>query len=97
MPDATVTTHQLAELLRVSYRQLDYWVRIGFLPIAEAAPGSGIVRHWSPEEIGRARVFAALVHAGVSPVAVAESLPSALIGLRNFRIDLGELVVIGRL
>jgi hypothetical protein len=95
--ERTLSTHEVAELARVSYRQLDHWVGSGFLVIADAAPGSGTRRHWSPDEAHRAHVFAELVHAGVTPQAAAEAMPSLLLGTTRFVVDVGLLTVIGRL
>jgi DNA-binding transcriptional MerR regulator len=98
MPDDdTVSARQLAELVRVSYRQLDHWLSAGYLPAHDGTPGTGHRRRFTPAEVETARVLAALVHAGIDPRAAGEALPSALVGLRKFRVDLGELVVIGSL
>lgn len=50
----------------VSYRQLDYWVRRGYLRPEDALPGSGHSRAWSAHEIAVAREMKRLCDAGLS-------------------------------
>jgi len=95
--DGTLTTAEVAELVRVSYRQLDHWVGAGMLSIADRSPGSGSIRRWTPAEVAQARVFAALQHAGVAPAAIEAALPTALIGDYWFAVELGGLTVTGEL
>jgi hypothetical protein len=52
------------ELAGVSYRQLDYWARLGYLR-PQHAGGSGYWRQWSDDELLVARKMGALVAAGV--------------------------------
>lgn len=61
----------IAEIDGASYRQLDYWIRQGYLRV-EAA-GSGVWRTWPAEEIEVARVMARLTRVGIPP-AVAERI-----------------------
>lgn len=49
----------------VSYRQLDYWARMGYLNVDE--PGSGRRRDWPPGELAVARQMGRLVQAGIPP------------------------------
>jgi DNA-binding transcriptional MerR regulator len=92
-----MTSVEVAERCRVSYRQLDYWVRAGYLPITSTRPGSGVKRLWSFDEVRVAEAFAALMHAGVDPHAIAEALPSMLLGGDWFAAQLGALTVTGPL
>ena len=50
-----------------TYRQLDYWVRVGYLRPAHAEPGSGGWRYWSAEECRVANLMARLVTVGFTP------------------------------
>jgi DNA-binding transcriptional MerR regulator len=94
--DGTLTTGEVAELARVTYRQLDYWVRREYLHISSpATPGSGTQRHWTPDEAQRARAFGALLHAGVSPVAIGEA--ELLVDDHWFAARVGVLTVTGPL
>lgn len=51
----------------VSYRQLDFWVRRGYLKPHNATPGSGYSRQWTPDEAAVATMMGRLVIAGFSP------------------------------
>ncbi len=51
----------------LSYRQLDYWARQGYLHPERDGDGSGHARQWSPEELAVAETMARLVAAGIPP------------------------------
>lgn len=54
--------------LGITYRQLDYWVRKGYLrPEGESSPGTGTARQWPPAELDIARRMGRLVAAGFPP------------------------------
>ena len=50
----------------ITYRQLDYWVRIGYLRPDNPEPGSGISRDWSDHELAVARTMGILIRAGLA-------------------------------
>ena len=50
----------------ISYRQLDFWVRRGYLHPVHAG-GSGTYRHWPDEEVRVAKEMARLVAVGIPP------------------------------
>ena len=52
-------------LTGLTYRQLDYWVRVGYLHPHNNALGSGTARIWPPPEVAVAATMARLVHAGL--------------------------------
>ena len=53
-----LSTHDVAKLVGVSYRQLDYWCRRGLIPGQRGVcPGSGGRRLWRPNDVQRARVI----------------------------------------
>jgi hypothetical protein len=54
----------------VTYRQLDFWVRQGYLR-PEHGGGSGVARRWSDEELGVLERMARLVQGGVVPAVAA--------------------------
>lgn len=56
--------------LGVSYRQLDYWIRFGYIEAENPTPGSGRRRVVAPEELLVAERMARLVAGGMA-VAVA--------------------------
>src|SRR5262245_55114017 len=47
------TSHEAAKEAGITYRQLDYWVRQGYVVSAREARGSGSQRKWSDEDIAR--------------------------------------------
>ena len=49
----------------ISYRQLDYWTRLGHLRPDAARPGSGNARYWPETEIEIARRMGRLAAAGL--------------------------------
>jgi hypothetical protein len=55
----------------ITYRQLDYWVRQGYLVPNHASPGSGSWRSWPEPEMEVARMMGVLVTAGLRPEAAA--------------------------
>jgi DNA-binding transcriptional MerR regulator len=57
---------EASRLAGVSYRQLDYWVRTGFIKPARDARGKGSARRWGPLEVVQLRVARQLREAGVS-------------------------------
>jgi DNA-binding transcriptional MerR regulator len=72
-----------------SYRQLDYWVRRGYLRPEEATPGTGYARTWAPSELRVAARMARLVAAGLT-LAAAEKVARA-----SGPMDLGNGVWVG--
>jgi hypothetical protein len=72
----TDATHACATdltALGVTYRQVDYWCRRGFLRPTNPGPGSGTVRVFLPAEYEVAVFMARAVAAGVSPDAAARA------------------------
>lgn len=61
---------ELADL-GITYRQLDYWVRQGYLKPRGGHPGTGFSRAFSDEERRIAVAMARCVRAGFTPVAAA--------------------------
>ncbi len=51
----TYTSAQLCELAEITYRQLMYWARLGYLTPAVPLPGSGRPHIWPKEAVARAR------------------------------------------
>lgn len=63
--DASLTDSPMADGL--TYRQMDYWVRQGYLRPIDPSPGSGSHRRWPEEERAVARRMIRLVDAGLVP------------------------------
>jgi DNA-binding transcriptional MerR regulator len=57
-----VSSTELARMAGISYRQLDYWSRRGF--ISTKHPGYGHQRQWDDSEADRTLMLARLVRAG---------------------------------
>jgi hypothetical protein len=51
--------------MAITFRQLDYWVRQGYLRPAAPLPGSGYAREWPAAEIEIGRRMGRLVRAGL--------------------------------
>lgn len=63
-----------ADELGVTYRQLDYWTRKGYLlPTMTSGRGSGHRRTWPDEEVWIARTMGRLVAAGIEPAVAASA------------------------
>lgn len=66
LPPGTVGFQALVEL-GLSYRQVDYWTRLGYLHAIRPDVGSGKLRLWPESEVRVAARMGRLVRAGVSP------------------------------
>jgi DNA-binding transcriptional MerR regulator len=60
------STQEVADLVGVSYRQVDYWVRQGVLTPLEDAHGSGTHRRWSDDDLVELRLVASLRRLGLT-------------------------------
>ena len=60
------SSKEAAKLSGISYRQLDYWTRLGVIKPEQEAKGTGTARRWSPIQIVELRVIAGLRGRGVS-------------------------------
>lgn len=85
----------LADEAGLSYRQLDYWTRRGYLLPVENSPGSGRERHFTLWETRVARRMGGLVEAGLtvesaSAIARGDSAVAARL-LRTIALILDEL------
>ena len=63
IPTAHVQAAEVCHRAGVSYRQLDYWARRGFIP--NTGKGSGVPRQFTVEDVDYITTFAKLVHAGL--------------------------------
>lgn len=68
VPEGHTTRYDM-EALGITYRQLDYWVRQGYLQTTEPPQGSGHRRTFPPSEIAVVKAMAAYTAAGISPLA----------------------------
>jgi len=75
----------------VTYRQLDYWCRTGYMPDHEGY-GSGSVRQWTEEDVAYLTVFMKLVNAGLELKVADRIMKSGLID--NGMVRLSDEVVL---
>lgn len=66
MRDATFSTKLAAEIAGASYRQVDYWCRVGVLSPKGNGAGSGNVRSFTLDEIAVVAVLAELSTLGAT-------------------------------
>jgi hypothetical protein len=66
----TLSSPEVCELASCSYRQLDYWTRLGYLH-PDHRGGTGYDRAWSQAEAVNVCAMAAMVRAGLTPSAAA--------------------------
>ena len=52
-PPGRISTPQIARWAGISYRQLDYWIRSGWIPGQNGRQGSGKPREWTSEQVAR--------------------------------------------
>lgn len=96
-PDGWASSVDLMRLTGITYRQVDYWTRLGWLRPPEPTPGQGAQRYFPPAEIRVAAIMSALVRAGVEPGAAGMAARTAW-GGRWWRAALdGGVQVSGRL
>lgn len=63
---------ELAEVAGVSYRQVDFWVRKGYIKERSPGGGSGFLRDFADEEVAVTMKMASLVRIGLKPEPAAE-------------------------
>lgn len=57
-PDLTLSTMEVAEMVGLSYRMIDYFLREGHITLAcDRHPGSGRRRVWTQDEVTAFRLF----------------------------------------
>lgn len=79
-----------AERADVSYRQLDYWIRKGY--IRGALPGTGFQRDLNGREVDVLMAMADLVRAGFRPDAAAE-VARQMCESRLPEVEVGRILV----
>lgn len=94
LPEGYITGPDLAIRAGITYRQLDYWCRTGYLHPLRATPGSGHARLLPIADVGLARLVKILLEAGLLPrqaFALAEQLlEHGHAHLAGIRIDLPQ-------
>ena len=90
---ATLTASELMARSGISYRQLDFWVRTGYLKTDKRCPGTGVHRHFTEAEARIAGFAIELITAGFATVA-AITHARRLVESGPFQLA-GGLIVIG--
>jgi DNA-binding transcriptional MerR regulator len=62
-----VNSEKVAAIAQVSYRQMDFWLRKGWVPNAPEAKGTGTPREWDEKHVEFFRRMGLLTRAGVYP------------------------------
>ena len=76
----------------LTYRQLDYWTRRGYLTAEQSHPGTGYRRCWPPSEIEVAGRMKRLIDGGMSVMAAVEL---ARLGAGRHEVAPGVVVEVG--
>jgi hypothetical protein len=63
--DHTIRTSPTGPFEGLTYRQLDYWTRVGYLRAADPTPGTGQAREWPEMEVVVAALMLRLLQAGL--------------------------------
>lgn len=94
LPDDHISGPDLCDRAGITYRQLDYWTRVGYLHPLDPTPGSGRLRAFPIAELSLARLVRDLLAAGLMPkpaFALAEQLlEHGHTVLAGIRIDLPQ-------
>lgn len=100
MNDLIEDVHEILERTGLTYRQLDYWVRKGWLRPARKANGSGSRRGWTRRELDVAVVMCRLVDAGlkvdIAAIAAREWAKPGWRSRRHVPIAPGITVTVGK-
>jgi len=95
------TSEQVATTAKITYRQLDHWVRRGYLEPAwvtnRTGNGRGTGREWTATEAPIACLMGRLTRGGLAPATAAAVARSAQAGQTRFVIAPGIVIeVTGR-
>lgn len=66
-PGTIETGYVLARVPKLTKRQVDYWVREGFVHPEVSTPGQGRTRRWAAREVRVLQYMGMLVRAGFEP------------------------------
>lgn len=80
--------HNDLTALGMTYRQVDWWCRRGYLTPDNPGPGSGYRRTFPPQEVAVAAVMAALTAAGVSASAARRAARNGGLLAPGVRVEL---------
>lgn len=83
-----LTSEDVCTTARISYRQLDYWVRKGYVKPFAMVAGSGTHREFTEEEVNIVRMAARLIRRGFTIPAALDTARAMPVG--GGIIDIGE-------
>jgi len=66
------TADNVVKATGLTYRQLDHYIRRGYIQMSNPTPGSGVPRLFTGEQLDRIGTIQALIEAGFKPRAAAE-------------------------
>jgi hypothetical protein len=90
-----VRSPELADLIGVTYRQLDYWARAGIVHTTRA-PGSGNCRRWTVDAVQHAAIVGQLVNIlTVDPAFASGLADEAVLTEPSWSIDHDGILLIG--
>lgn len=87
----TWTTAQIRRATGATARQIDYWLRSGYVPHPDPTPGSGRARHLTLEQVVQIGMLADLKAAGIEPSGLGHRQLTAL--QRAGTVRLGSVVL----
>lgn len=95
----TFTSAEVMDATGLTYRQVDYWTRMGWLRTVTApTPGSGYWRAYPRAEVRVAHLMVAMANAGVAVQVAAEAARRATVVAEDWSVTLwGGLRLSGRL
>jgi DNA-binding transcriptional MerR regulator len=86
----TITAHDLTIRADITYRQLDFWTRGGFITAEQRRPGSGHPREYDEDQVPLARLMGQLTAQGL---VVRQAYLAALALLEDGHAELGPFTV----
>ena len=72
------STTEAAHKAGASFRQVDYWLRQGFVPGVKASTGTGVPRELTPSQVKFIGMMGSLVTAGMKPQEASELVKKLL-------------------
>jgi DNA-binding transcriptional MerR regulator len=76
-PEGYLTTTEAARAIGVTFRQLDYWARCGYVAPTGCDRGSGSRRWWAPDDLETAQTVAELMNLRTQPKPILAALQRA--------------------
>lgn len=92
-----LTTRDVCEMAGVTYRQIDYWCRLGLVaPSVQEAKGSGTFRHFVPEDVLAVRLARVLVANHLDHDVIRRAIEAARATTHGYLWVQGETIGVGQ-